>query len=57
MQDVLREKQNHIEQLLAEKDLDRQDAEIQSMMYQKDINEVGITSDISSKSLKYLSQR
>uniref|UniRef100_A0A1B0EXI4 Mediator complex subunit Med12 LCEWAV-domain domain-containing protein n=1 Tax=Phlebotomus papatasi TaxID=29031 RepID=A0A1B0EXI4_PHLPP len=37
--DVLREKQNHIEQLLAEKDLDRQDAEIQSMMYQKDINE------------------
>ncbi|XP_055680972.1 restin homolog isoform X18 [Lutzomyia longipalpis] len=38
-QDVLREKQNHIEQLLAEKDLDRQDAEIQSMMYQKDINE------------------
>ncbi|XP_055680967.1 restin homolog isoform X14 [Lutzomyia longipalpis] len=39
LQDVLREKQNHIEQLLAEKDLDRQDAEIQSMMYQKDINE------------------
>ncbi|XP_055713416.1 restin homolog isoform X4 [Phlebotomus papatasi] len=40
LQDVLREKQNHIEQLLAEKDLDRQDAEIQSMMYQKDINEL-----------------
>uniref|UniRef100_A0A1L8E5I6 Putative cytoskeleton-associated protein n=1 Tax=Nyssomyia neivai TaxID=330878 RepID=A0A1L8E5I6_9DIPT len=39
LQDVLREKQNHIEQLLTEKDLDRQDAEVQSLMYQKDINE------------------
>ncbi|XP_059609568.1 restin homolog isoform X3 [Phlebotomus argentipes] len=40
LQDVLREKQNHIEQLLAEKDLDRQDADLQSVMYQKDINEL-----------------
>lgn len=40
--DVLREKQNHIEQLLIERDLDRHDAENQVLMYQKDISQVGI---------------
>lgn len=40
--DVLREKQNHIEQLLIERDLDRHDSENQVLMYQKDISQVGI---------------
>lgn len=39
LQEVLREKQNHIEHLLIERDLDRQDAENNSMMYQKTINQ------------------
>lgn len=38
----MREKQNHIEQLLIERDLDRHDAENQVLMYQKDISQVGI---------------
>lgn len=38
--EVLREKQNHIEHLLIERDLDRQDSENNSMMYQKTINQV-----------------
>lgn len=38
--EVLREKQNHIEHLLIERDLDRQDSENNAMMYQKTINQV-----------------
>lgn len=41
LQEVLKEKQNHIEQLLKEKDLDRQEAANQATLFQKDINEVG----------------
>ncbi|XP_037047111.1 restin homolog isoform X5 [Bradysia coprophila] len=40
LQEVLREKQNHIEHLLIERDLDRQDAENNAMMYQKTINQL-----------------
>uniref|UniRef100_A0A0K8TT97 Putative cytoskeleton-associated protein n=1 Tax=Tabanus bromius TaxID=304241 RepID=A0A0K8TT97_TABBR len=39
LQDVIREKQNHIEQLMIERELDREDAQNQAMMYQKSINE------------------
>lgn len=39
---MLREKQNHIEHLLIERDLDRQDADNNAMMYQKTINQVCI---------------
>jgi hypothetical protein len=39
LQEVLREKQNHIEHLLIERDLDRQDSENNAMMYQKTINQ------------------
>lgn len=39
-QDILREKQNHIEQLLIERDLERQDAENVTLMYQKDLGKV-----------------
>lgn len=40
--EVLREKQNHIEHLLIERDLDRQDSENNAMMYQKTITQVCI---------------
>lgn len=40
LKDVLREKQNHIEQLLLERDLDRQDSETQSMESLKSIQQV-----------------
>lgn len=40
--EVLREKQNHIEHLLIERDLDRQDSENNAMMFQKTINQVCI---------------
>ncbi|KAJ6646887.1 Restin like [Pseudolycoriella hygida] len=45
LQEVLREKQNHIEHLLIERDLDRQDSENNTMMYQKTINQKGDDAD------------
>ncbi|XP_073825078.1 cytoplasmic linker protein 190 isoform X21 [Musca autumnalis] len=39
MQDILREKQQHIEQLMIERDLDREDSQNQALQYQKNINE------------------
>ncbi|XP_015033476.3 restin homolog isoform X7 [Drosophila willistoni] len=39
MQDLLREKQNHVEQLMVERDLDREDAQNQALQLQKNINE------------------
>lgn len=45
VKDVLREKQNHIEQLLLERDLDRQDSESQSIDSQRSINQVSYTID------------
>ncbi|XP_075152015.1 cytoplasmic linker protein 190 isoform X2 [Haematobia irritans] len=38
-QDILREKQQHIEQLMIERDLDREDSQNQALQYQKNINE------------------
>ncbi|XP_058987003.1 restin homolog isoform X2 [Musca domestica] len=46
-QDILREKQQHIEQLMIERDLDREDSQNQAFQYQKNINEVNIFSDIT----------
>ncbi|EDW78125.2 uncharacterized protein Dwil_GK24176, isoform C [Drosophila willistoni] len=40
MQDLLREKQNHVEQLMVERDLDREDAQNQALQLQKNINEL-----------------
>uniref|UniRef100_T1GUZ1 CAP-Gly domain-containing protein n=1 Tax=Megaselia scalaris TaxID=36166 RepID=T1GUZ1_MEGSC len=37
MQDVIREKSNHIEQLMMERDLDREDAQLQALQFQKNI--------------------
>uniref|UniRef100_A0A1I8NU60 CAP-Gly domain-containing protein n=1 Tax=Stomoxys calcitrans TaxID=35570 RepID=A0A1I8NU60_STOCA len=39
-QDILREKQQHIEQLMIERDLDREDSQNQALQYQKNINEL-----------------
>ncbi|KPU73136.1 uncharacterized protein Dana_GF14794, isoform B [Drosophila ananassae] len=39
MQDLLREKQQHVEQLMVERDLDREDAQNQALQLQKNINE------------------
>ncbi|XP_023032482.2 restin homolog isoform X2 [Drosophila willistoni] len=39
-QDLLREKQNHVEQLMVERDLDREDAQNQALQLQKNINEL-----------------
>ncbi|XP_017854149.1 restin homolog isoform X13 [Drosophila busckii] len=39
MQDLLREKQMHVEQLMVERDLDREDAQNQALQLQKNINE------------------
>ncbi|KAL9929698.1 cytoplasmic linker protein 190 isoform 2-T7 [Glossina fuscipes fuscipes] len=39
-QDLLREKQSHIEQLMIERDLDREDSQNQALQYQKNINEL-----------------
>lgn len=44
-QDVIREKQNHIEQLMIERDLDREDSQNQAMLFQKNISEVNMTDD------------
>uniref|UniRef100_A0A1A9WBH6 CAP-Gly domain-containing protein n=1 Tax=Glossina brevipalpis TaxID=37001 RepID=A0A1A9WBH6_9MUSC len=38
-QDLLREKQSHIERLMIERDLDREDSQNQALQYQKNINE------------------
>ncbi|XP_035913072.1 restin homolog isoform X16 [Anopheles stephensi] len=38
-QDVLREKQNHIEQLMQEREIDREETANQSIMYQKNIQQ------------------
>ncbi|XP_037903664.1 restin homolog isoform X2 [Hermetia illucens] len=40
LQDVIREKQNHIEQLMIERDLDREDSQNQAMLFQKNISEL-----------------
>ncbi|XP_058059639.1 restin homolog isoform X2 [Anopheles bellator] len=40
LQDVLREKQNHIEQLMQEREIDREESANQSIMYQKNIQQV-----------------
>lgn len=42
LQDLLREKQNHVEQLILERDLTRQQTENDTMMFQKNINQVSI---------------
>lgn len=42
MQDILREKQNHIEQLMQERDLEKQDAGNQILSYQTSISQVCI---------------
>ncbi|XP_030383115.1 restin homolog isoform X8 [Scaptodrosophila lebanonensis] len=39
MQDLLREKQHHVEQLMVERELDREDAQNQALQLQKNINE------------------
>uniref|UniRef100_A0A2M4A1A2 Putative cytoskeleton-associated protein n=1 Tax=Anopheles triannulatus TaxID=58253 RepID=A0A2M4A1A2_9DIPT len=39
LQDVLREKQNHIEQLMQEREIDREESANQSIMYQKNIQQ------------------
>ncbi|XP_061513592.1 restin homolog isoform X19 [Anopheles gambiae] len=39
LQDVLREKQNHIEQLMQEREIDREETANQSIMYQKNIQQ------------------
>lgn len=39
-QDLLREKQNHIEQLILERDLTRQQTENDTMVFQKEIRQV-----------------
>ncbi|KAH8341126.1 hypothetical protein KR067_011690, partial [Drosophila pandora] len=43
--DLLREKQQHVEQLMVERDLDREDAQNQALQLQKNINEVIIFTD------------
>lgn len=40
MQDLLREKQNHVEQLILERDLTRQQTENDTLVFQKTINQV-----------------
>ncbi|KAI9585258.1 hypothetical protein GQX74_001105 [Glossina fuscipes] len=57
-QDLLREKQSHIEQLMIERDLDREDSQNQALQYQKNINEV-ITnySDITYRPTSALKSR
>ncbi|XP_054742407.1 restin homolog isoform X4 [Anastrepha obliqua] len=40
MQDILHEKQKHIEQLMIERELDREDCQNQALQYQKNINEL-----------------
>ncbi|XP_033169409.1 restin homolog isoform X4 [Drosophila mauritiana] len=40
MQDLLREKQQHVEKLMVERDLDREDAQNQALQLQKNINEL-----------------
>ncbi|XP_043070576.1 restin homolog isoform X9 [Drosophila grimshawi] len=45
MQDLLREKQQHVEQLMVERELDREDSQNQALQLQKNINEVIIFTD------------
>lgn len=45
----MREKQNHIEQLLLERELEKQEAETQIIAYQKDINQVCIVDVINNR--------
>ncbi|XP_017152009.1 restin homolog isoform X2 [Drosophila miranda] len=40
MQDLLREKQQHVEQLMMERELDREDSQNQALQLQKNINEL-----------------
>ncbi|XP_055635883.1 restin homolog isoform X11 [Toxorhynchites rutilus septentrionalis] len=40
LQDVLREKQNHIEQLIREREIDREEGANQTIMYQKNVQQV-----------------
>ncbi|XP_032592385.1 restin homolog isoform X4 [Drosophila grimshawi] len=40
MQDLLREKQQHVEQLMVERELDREDSQNQALQLQKNINEL-----------------
>nr|XP_044249670.1 restin homolog isoform X1 [Drosophila takahashii] len=53
MQDLLREKQQHVEQLMVERDLDREDAQNQALQLQKNINEVIIFTDTMYAPLPY----
>lgn len=39
-QDVLREKQNHIEQLMREREIDREEGANQTILYQKNVQQV-----------------
>ncbi|EDX05306.1 GD24107 [Drosophila simulans] len=53
MQDLLREKQQHVEKLMVERDLDREDAQNQALQLQKNINEVIIFTDTMYAPLPY----
>lgn len=55
LQDILREKQNHIEQLMQERDLEKQDAGNQILTYQTNISQVCIFPN--GKTGKPLSQK
>lgn len=52
-QDLLREKQQHVEQLMVERELDREDAQNQALQLQKNINEVIIFTDTMYMPLPY----
>uniref|UniRef100_A0AAG5DSE9 CAP-Gly domain-containing protein n=1 Tax=Anopheles atroparvus TaxID=41427 RepID=A0AAG5DSE9_ANOAO len=51
LQDVLREKQNHIEQLMQEREIDREENANQSIMYQKNIQQLKEKVALLEKSL------
>ncbi|XP_052893979.1 restin homolog isoform X1 [Anopheles moucheti] len=51
LQDVLREKQNHIEQLMQEREIDREETASQSIMYQKNIQQLKEKVTLLEKSL------
>uniref|UniRef100_A0A023EST1 Putative cytoskeleton-associated protein n=1 Tax=Aedes albopictus TaxID=7160 RepID=A0A023EST1_AEDAL len=46
LQDVLREKQNHIEQLMREREIDREETANQTIMYQKNVQQRDTDSEI-----------
>lgn len=48
LQDILREKTNHIEQLMKERETDREEMSAQSVLFQKNISLVNIPSILSS---------